>query len=464
MIEEVAKILSKVAVGERAIVRGGSVDESWPPECIVMENLPRVTRMGGQKSDGSGEMSEASRIPFLDLATPHKELREELVAVFTSALDTAGFIGGSVVESFERQFAAYCNVTECVGVGSGTDALRFALMASGVGGGDIVVTVPNTFIATTEAISQAGARPVFVDVDELTSNMDPRKLQKYLQDECYFDGETGCLTDRKLGMHVAAVVPVHLYGQPAAMDPILALAERYGLPVIEDACQAHGAEYFSGKNKCWKKAGSMGLAAAFSFYPGKNLGACGEAGAVTTDDPKLARRIRMLRDHGQSRKYFHEMEGYNGRLDAIQAGILRVKLARLSAWNERRREIAQYYFELFSGAGQVVAPYEPAWARAVYHLYVIRVANRAELQRQLADAGIDTGIHYPVPLHLQKAYEELGYNPGDFPIAECLSGEILSLPMFPGLTKDQQERVAERTLAFARTELARAVTIGAGGG
>ena len=273
-------------------------------------------------------MSEAYRIPFLDLVKPHKELREELVNVFSSVLDIAGFIGGPVVEAFEREFAAYCGVSHCIGVGSGTDALRFALMAAGVGGGDIAVTVPNTFIATTEAISQAGARPVFVDIDEGTYNMDPQKLREYFESGCRVDSETGHLIDRKLGRRVAAVVPVHLYGQPADMDPILELAERYNLIVIEDACQAHGAEYFSKKDGCWKKAGSMGKAAAFSFYPGKNLGACGEAGAVTTNDADLAHTIQMLRDHGQAQKYYHDVEGYNGRLDAIQAGILRAATPR----------------------------------------------------------------------------------------------------------------------------------------
>jgi len=397
-------------------------------------------------------MSKTDRIPFLDLVTPHKELREELVEVFNSALDTAGFIGGPVVEAFERQFAEFCDVTHCVGVSSGTDALRFALMAAGVGEGDIVVTVPNTFIATAEAISQAGARPVFVDIDEQTYNMDPRKLQEYLEGECHIDDVSGYLVDRKLGMRVAAVVPVHLYGQPADMDPILELAEQYDLQVIEDACQAHGAEYFSQKEECWKKAGSMGRAAAFSFYPGKNLGACGEAGAVTTNDAELAQKIRMLRDHGQAAKYYHDVEGYNGRLDAIQAGILQVKLRHLAVWNEERRAAARRYDELFgSEAAQVGLPFQPEWAKSVYHLYATRVANRTTIQQSLAKVGIGTGIHYPVPLHLQKAYQGLGYATGDFPVAEQVAAETLSLPMFPGLLPAQQRMVAEALLACAKT-------------
>jgi len=390
-------------------------------------------------------------IPFLDLVGPHEELKDELASVFRSALQTAGFIGGPMVEGFEHDFAKFCDSPYCVGVGSGTDALRFALIAAGVQPEDVVVTVPNTFIATAEAISQAGARPEFVDVDERTYNMDPRKLEEYLAGECYIDGKSGVLVSGKLGRPVTAVVPVHLYGQTADMDAILELAERYGLTVVEDACQAHGAVYFSKKDNRWKRAGSMGKAAAFSFYPGKNLGACGEAGALTTGDAGIARTARMLRDHGQARKYYHDLEGYNGRLDAIQAGILRVKLERLSVWNERRREAARRYGELFGaadGAGPVL-PFEPTWAKAVYHLYVVRVPERDQLQEHLTEAGIGTGIHYPIPLHLQRAYRDLGYRAGDFPVAEKAASEILSLPMFPGLKPEEQSRVAQQVVARA---------------
>ena len=268
---------------------------------------------------------QVQNIPFLDLVAPHRELEEELVAVFKQALETAGFVGGPMVSGFEQDFARFCGTRNCLGVASGTDAARFALIAAGVKPGDVVVTVPNTFIATTEAITQAGATPDFVDVDERTYNLDPEKLRYYLQALCTVDGATGRVYNRKLGRPVTAVVPVHLYGQPADMDPILDLAERFGLLVVEDACQAHGAEYFSRKENSWKKAGAMGRAAAFSFYPGKNLGACGEGGAVTTHDDGIARKVRMLRDHGQAQKYYHDLEGYNGRLDSVQAGILQIQ-------------------------------------------------------------------------------------------------------------------------------------------
>jgi len=286
--------------------------------------------------------------------------------------------------------------------------------------------------------------------------MDVEWLQEYLERRCYVDSQTGDLIDRRLEMRVAAVVPVHLYGQPADMDRVLELAERHNLIVIEDACQAHGAEYFSRRAGCWKKAGSIGRAAAFSFYPGKNLGACGEAGAVTTNDGELAQKIRMLRDHGQAQKYYHDMEGYNGRLDAIQAGLLKVKLARLAAWNEQRRQSASEYRKLFAGTEKDVGiPYEPSWVKAVYHLYVVRVANRLELQRYLAEAQIGTAIHYPVPLHLQKAYEGLGYRLGDFPATERVANEILSLPMYPGLEPKQQSLVARKVKLFASSGRAR---------
>lgn len=396
---------------------------------------------------------ETNRIPFLDLITPHKELQDELTAVFVHALDTAGFIGGPMVEDFERSFAKHCDTQQCVGVGSGTDALRFALIAAGVKTGDVVVTVPNTFIATTEAITQAGATPDFVDVDERTYSMDPAQLRKYLQVECGVDRTTGRVFNKRLAKPVTAIVPVHLYGQTADMDPILDLAERFGLRVVEDACQAHGAQYFSQRQNCWFKAGSMGHAAAFSFYPGKNLGACGEAGAVTTNDAEVARKIRILRDHGQIQKYYHDMEGYNGRLDAIQAGILRVKLKHLAAGNERRRECASRYRNLLGAAeGGILLPFEPSWSKAVFHLYVVQVQNREKLQKRLGEAGIGTGIHYPVPLHLQNAYKDLGYREGDFPVTEKAASLILSLPMFPGLTYAQQDRIAQHVLDFVDAE------------
>ncbi len=390
----------------------------------------------------------SQNIPFLDLVTPHVELEQELTAVFQQVIRSAGFIGGPMVENFEKEFAAFCQTERSVAVNSGTDALRFALMAAGVKPGDVVVTVPHTFIATTEAISQAGALPEFVDIDERTYNLDPEKLRQYLETQCTVS-EEGKLISKRSKRPVTAIVPVHLYGQMADMDAILELAQQYQLIVVEDACQAHGAQYFSRKQNRWFEAGSMGRAAAFSFYPGKNLGACGEGGAITTNDSKLADTCKMIRDHGQAKKYYHDIEGYNGRLDSIQTGILSVKLKHLAGWNAKRRERAAEYNRLLaaSGAG-VQTPYEPSWSRAVYHLYVVQTEDREGLMAHLGKAGIGTGIHYPIPLHLQKAYEGMNYKAGDFPVTERAARQIVSLPMFPNLTVDQQARVVKEVVAF----------------
>ena len=418
-------------------------------------------------------------IPFLDLKVQHKLLEAELIEVFRDCLRNASFVGGPKVQTFEEEFAQFCETKYCVGVNSGTDALRFALVAAGIGPGDEVITVPNTFIATTEAITQAGATPAFVDIDERTYNMDPNKLEDYLK----FRNPQSAIRNRP-----RAVIPVHLYGQPADMDAILEIAQKYELIVIEDACQAHGAEYFSKKENRWKKAGSMGLAAAFSFYPGKNLGACGEGGAVTTSNEEIAQKIRMLRDHGQAKKYYHDMEGYNGRLDAIQAGILGIKLKHLPEWNEKRRNNAALYSRLFleqfnpqpatrnpepatqrtgcreSGLGgseslkpetwnlkpegTVVPPYVPSWANPVFHLYIVRVSKRDELQKYLSERDIATGLHYPIPLHLQKAYAGNGFKKGEYPVTEKVALEILSLPMFPELTEEQIKYVVSEIKNF----------------
>src|SRR6266849_6032694 len=400
-------------------------------------------------------MANPTKVPFLDLVTPHQELEAELMAVVKKAFSTAGFIGGPMVEDFEREFAAVCDTKYCVGVNSGTDAVRFAFMAAGVEQGDIIITVPHTFIATTEAISQAGAQIAFVDINEQTYTMDPERLREYLETKCEFDSRIGKLIERSSMRHVVGIVPVHLYGQTADMDPILELAEKYKLFVIEDACQAHGAEYFSKKQNAWKRAGTMGLAAAFSFYPGKNLGACGEAGATTTNDEALAKRMKMIRDHGQAKKYYHDTEGYNGRLDSSQAGWLSVKLRHLKKWNESRRTLAHRYHELLAEAKDaVILPVEAAWTKGVYQLYVVRVQDREALQAFLAEAGIGTGIHYPIPLHLQKAYEHLKYKNGDFPVTERAALEIVSLPMFPQLSKSQQEEVAMKVREFASARVA----------
>jgi dTDP-4-amino-4,6-dideoxygalactose transaminase len=393
-------------------------------------------------------MSNNEPIAFLDLVTLHKELEPELLSTLKETLQTAGFVGGPKVEEFERDFAKFCDVPYCVGVASGTDAVRFALTSAGVKPGDIVVTVPHTFIATTEAITQAGARPDFVDIDERTHCMDPRKLRDYLERDCSMDAKTGKLIHRKLQAPVTAVVPVHIYGQMAGMDAILDLARTYNLIVIEDACQAHGAEYFSKATNSWRKAGSIGHAAAFSFYPGKNLGACGEAGAITTNNEAMARTMRMLRDHGQAQKYHHQMEGYNGRLDALQAGFLTVKLRHLANWNRSRQEVAKRYDRSFAAMDGVITPVCSDFVHSVYHLYVIRVRQRDALQKHLAKAGIGTGIHYPVPLHLQEAYRHLQYPSGSFPVCEQVASEILSLPMYPHLHVEQSQRVIREVAAF----------------
>jgi dTDP-4-amino-4,6-dideoxygalactose transaminase len=427
-------------------------------------------------------------IPFLDLKTPHRELEEEIVDVFRRCLRTASFVGGEQVQGFEQEFAQFCETKYCVAVNSGTDALRFALIAAGIGPGDEVITVPNTFIATTEAISQTGAKPVFVDIDEKTYNMDPNQLEDYLKKQRKVRGVRGkgltrnpkpetCNNSFRLTPHASrpysftaalqhsstakrlkAILAVHLYGQPVNMDSILEIADRYGLIVIEDACQAHGALYYSRKEERWKKAGSMGLAGCFSFYPGKNLGACGEGGAVTTNNEEIAQKIRMLRDHGQAKKYYHEFEGYNGRLDAIQAGILRVKLKHLADWNEKRRHNASLYTQLLNTAAPqhgstaalntIITPFEPEWTKAVYHLYIIRTQKRDELQKYLSENGISTGLHYPIPLHLQNAYKDFNLINGNYPVTEKVSNEILSLPMFPNLTSEQIEYVTSKIKNF----------------
>src|SRR5215475_14361076 len=302
-------------------------------------------------------MKDPGMIPFVDLVTPHEELEEELLQVFQTALRSGRFSGGPMVEQFEADFGALCGTAYCVGVASGTDALRFALLAAGVQRGDVVITTPHTFLATAEAITQAGAWPEFVDIDERSGNLDAHKLEAFLN-ACQIDAESGRAISRRSGRTITGIVPVHLYGQMADMDPILALARQFNLKVVEDACQAHGATYFSRQHNCWKKAGSLGDAAAFSFYPSKNLGACGEAGAVTTNDETIAATVRMLRDHGQSQKYMHVMEGYNGRLDAIQAGILSVKLQHLPVWTEQRRKRAIRYGQLLQARPEIILPKE----------------------------------------------------------------------------------------------------------
>jgi dTDP-4-amino-4,6-dideoxygalactose transaminase len=389
------------------------------------------------------------KVPFIDLVTPHMEMEAELMDAIRGVLRSARFIGGPVVEAFEQEFAKYCNVDHCIGVSSGTDALRFALIAAGVEPGHGVVTVAHTFAATAEAILQAKATPYFVDVNSDTFNLSVDGLREFLETQCDRSEKTGLPLHRSTRQPLKAIVPVHLYGQMCDMDPILAIAEEYGMVVIEDACQAHGAEYFSAAAGSWKKAGSMGKAAAFSFYPGKNLGAGGEAGAVTSNDEAVAELVCMLRDHGQSKKYHHLIEGYNGRLDAMQAAILRSKLRYLDKWNAERRWAANTYNRLFQSLHEITVPFEPAErSRAVYHLYVIRVDQRDELQYHLTSCGIATGLHYPIPLHLQPAYARLGYREGDLPKSEGAARGSLSLPMFPEMCEVQQKEVVSAARAF----------------
>ena len=357
------------------------------------------------------------QVPFLDLKVQYRQIETELKPVLEDIMAAGAFIGGPQVAEFEKEFAAFCGSKHCVGLSSGTDALRLALMAAGIGPGDEVITVPHTFIATTEAITQAGAAPVFVDIDPGTCCLDVGQIP-------------GRITPK-----TRAIVPVHLYGQPADMDPILEIARKHGLAVIEDACQAHGA------TDKGRPAGSMSLAGCFSFYPGKNLGAFGDAGAVVTDDEKLAQTIRMLREHGQSRKYFHDMEGYTGRLDAVQAAVLRLKLKRLAAWNRDRRANAARYTKLLADVPGVAVVQEADFAQSVYHLYVILVDDRDGLQAFLSEQGVGTGLHYPLPLHLQKAYAAMGFKKGDFPVSERTADRLISLPMYAELAPEQIDYV-----------------------
>ena len=384
-----------------------------------------------------------NKVPFLDLITPHVELKNELLQVVSAAIDTGGFIGGPMVKNFEEEFARFCNTKHCIAISNGTDALRFIYIAGGIKPGDEVITVPNTFIATSESISQAGGHPVFVDIDEKTYNLDSKKLRSFLETNCMKEAKTGKTINKNTKRPVTAIVPVHLYGQPADMDAILDIAQEWNLLVFEDACQAHDAEYFSRNQDKKLRIGSIGKAAAFSFYPGKNLGALGEGGAIPTNDDTIDRICRQLREHGQAQKYYHDMEGYNGRLDAIQCGLLSVKLKHLTNWTNARRNHAKRYNELLKSIPTIVIPYEPEWAKAVYHLYVIRIKNRETMQKKLSEKGINTLLHYPLPLHLQKAYASLGYKKGDFPVTEKVTEEILSLPMFPGLTDEQIKATVE---------------------
>ena len=364
-------------------------------------------------------------VPFVDLKAQARELHDEFDAALWSVIDRAAYTMGPELKEFEAAFAALCGCDYAVGVSSGTDAVKLALLAADVGPGDEVFVPVNTFIATAEAVSHIGAVPVFVDCLEETALIDPAALEAAAAEH------EGLAT---------AVIPVHLYGQPCDMDAIQEVADRHGLAVVEDACQAHGALYKG------RPCGSLGVAAAFSFYPGKNLGALGDGGAVTTNRPELAERLRLLRNHGQADKYTHTLIGYCDRLHNLQAALLNVKLARLAGWNEARRAAAQRYARMLQGIAGVRPIGTSDDAIPVFHLYVVRLlgrdaAFRDAIRERLAEVGVESGIHYPVPLHLQPAYAHIGHRPGDFPVAERLAAEILSLPMFPEITEEQQDYV-----------------------
>ncbi|HEV2397073.1 MAG TPA: DegT/DnrJ/EryC1/StrS family aminotransferase [Candidatus Sulfotelmatobacter sp.] len=358
------------------------------------------------------------KVPYLDLKAQYRSIKPEIDAAISRVLESCQFVLGPEVTAFEQEFAAYAGTTECVALNSGTSALHLALLAAGVGPEDEVITVPFTFVASVAAVLYAGARPVLVDIDPCSFTMDPAAIEK------------------AISPRTKVILPVHLYGQPADMDPIMAVARKHGLVVIEDAAQAHGAHYKD------RPVGSIGDMACFSFYPGKNLGAYGEGGAVTTSNAKYASTIRMLRDWGQDRKYHHVLRGYNYRMEGIQGAVLGVKLRHLEKWTEARRSVVRQYNELLTGC-DIEKPKEMPWARHVYHVYTVRSENRDGLQQALTAEGIQTGIHYPVPVHLQPAYADLGYGPGAFPHAEAAAKQVLSLPLYPELPQQSVVQVAE---------------------
>lgn len=361
-------------------------------------------------------------VPFLDLPAQYRSLKAEIDPAIQRVLESAQYASGPAVEAFEKDFAAFCGTQHCIGLNSGTAALILLLQAHDIGRGDEVITVANTFFATVEAILHVGARPVLVDVDEKTALMNPELLE------------------RAITPKTKAIIPVHLYGQTADMAVVNAVAKKHGLLVFEDACQAHGAREGD------RMAGNLANGAAFSFYPGKNLGAYGEAGAVTTNDQEIAKTIRMLRDHGQPKKYHHDLVGWNERMDGIQGAVLCVKLKHLAAWNDRRRALAAHYRKYLAQSAHIIE--ERPNGMSVYHLFVIRSPHRDALQKHLNDRGIQTGIHYPIPLHLLPAMKDFGWKRGDFPVAEKLADDILSLPMFPEMTEAQAEEVCGAITGF----------------
>lgn len=382
-------------------------------------------------------------VPFMDLKRQYELIKDEIDHALAETIERCAFVAGEKVREFEEHFAQYCGVAHAVGISSGTSALYVALRAMDIGKGDGVITVPYTFIATAEAISMTGARPVFVDISEDSFNMSPIKLEEYIKAHCEWNDQKLALFDKKSKTKIKAIVPVHLYGQVADMDEINAVAEAYGLQVLEDCAQAHGAEYKG------KRSGSLGNAGAFSFYPSKNLGAYGQGGMVVTSDEALAQKARMIIDHGQKERYQHVFEGWNFKMDGMQAAVLDVKLGYLDEWNEDRRQNAQFYTDLLKDLGNVRTPQELPEHKHIYHLYAIRVPDRTSLMAYLKESGVGSAIHYPVPLHLQTAYKHLGYPAGSFPVAEKCAREIVSLPMFPELTKRELEYVCEKVIEWS---------------
>ena len=363
-------------------------------------------------------------VPYLDLKAQYQSIKHEIDAALARVLESCQFVLGPEVAAFEQEFAAYCGTSECIALNSGTSALHLALIAAGVGPGDEVITVPFTFVASVAAVLYAGAKPVLVDIDRQSFNMDPAAIE-------------AVITPR-----TKAILPVHLYGQPADMDPIMEIARQHGLIVIEDAAQAHGAKYKG------RPVGSIGDMACFSFYPGKNLGAYGEGGAVTTNNSKYASSVRMLRDWGQDRKYHHALRGFNYRMEGFQGAILRVKLGHLEQWTEKRRAIVKKYNDALTDSG-VETPAEMPWARHVYHVYTLRTENRDGVRSALTEQGIQTGVHYPIPVHMQPAYADLGYGVGAFPQAERAAMEVLSLPLYPEMIDDQIRKVSQALTSIA---------------
>lgn len=437
-LKELPSFISVVPLRTHQLKHGGNLFEldvlsahSLGIPYILTGNTKEAEGVKLLKPDEILNYEEAPEVvPFVDLKAQLHDIYNEVDEYFTDIFKTSAFVSGKYVRKFEEEFARYLNVKHVVATNSGTSALILALIAMGVGSGDEVITVPFTFVATLEAIVFLGAKPVFVDIEEETFNMDPNRLEDVL-------------TNR-----TKVVIPVHLYGQTVNMDPILELKEKYGFYILEDACQAHGAEYRSERLGGWVKAGAIGDAAAFSFYPGKNLGSMGEGGAVSTNNDELAEKMRSLRDHGAYQKYFHIMRGLNLRMANFQGAALFAKLRHLDKWNEMRRNWAKLYDELLSDVEEIETPKRAPYSRHVYHLYVIKAKRRDELREYLASRKVFTGIHYPIVLHLQEAYRELGYREGDFPNSERAAGSVLSLPMYPHLRENQVRRVVKEIKSF----------------